>query len=308
MKTSLLKAFFGLCALMPLSSFAIHYGHEVNDRINDLVNITGATAPDSSLPSCSKRYADLYKDGTLNITIGFGYWDNSPNEDVFDHYIANGLRFALVAPCAPGVNVCGFKRVGDVYSKTVKGPEGKPNKLTVSLIYGTLTKSNLDNTTKFKKQQDAQCEAATNNFFKATSGGSEVVMYIGHARDGGGPDFCPPVRDSHKKTNYSWYQKNRPGFKRLLTAMGESRAAGKPNQIVGLYSCYSNRHFNKGMTAKSPETGLVLTDVEITSQDAIKSLVTTIDAVAAKKCSQPFAEGLRLSPGVKTFRMFPASP
>ena len=194
MKLYLLKIFYSLCALVPLSSFAVHYGHEVNDRLADLVNITGATAPDKNLPSCSKRYADLYKDGTLNITIGFGYWDNSPNEDVFDHYIANGLRNSLVTPCAPGVNVCGFKKQGDVYRKIVTGPDGKPNTLTIGILFGSLTKSNVDNTTKLKAQQDAQCEAATKNFFQATSGGSEVVMYIGHARDGGACEGRPHRR------------------------------------------------------------------------------------------------------------------
>jgi len=302
--TSLLVVLGSLCSFQ---AFGTDYKEEIDHQLADLVNISSTTATSGGNAGCQKRYENLYKDGTLNVAIGFGYWDNSPNEFVFDQYIANGLRLALVAPCSTGVNVCGFKKQGqsDIYQKTVRGPDGKPNKFTISLTHGTLTTNNVANTTNLRTQQYAKCEAATDKFFREVSRGSEVVMYIGHARDGGGPDFCPPVRDPNKKTDYAWYQKHQPGFKRLLTSMDESRAAGRPNQVVGLYSCYSQKHFHKGMGRNNPDTGYVLSQVAITSVNAINSIVTTLDAVIGHKCGNGFIEGLKLSQSSMTiFGMF----
>jgi hypothetical protein len=87
--------------------------------------------------------------------------------------------------------------------------------------------------------------------------------------------------------------------------MDAAKTAGHPNQVVGLYSCWSRRHFHKEMSAKSPATGFVLTDIEISSINAINSLVTTLDAMIAQKCGTGFSEGLKLSTGVNTFGMFP---
>lgn len=299
----LLLAVMGI--MNAVTAFAVDYKVEVDHRLQDLLNISSNTASVNGNEACLKRYSGLYKDGVLNVALGFGYWDNSPGEFVFDSYIANGLRLALLAPCSPGVNVCGFKRQGDVFKKTVKGPDGKPNQFTVSISYGSISSNNVENTTVNKAKQYAHCEAQTAKYFREVANGSEVVMYIGHARDGGGPDFCPPVRDEHKKTNYPWYQKHRPGFNRLLSSMQASKAAGQPNQIVGLYSCYSRKHFQREMGAVSPSSGFVLTDIDISSINAINSLVTTLDAAIAQKCGTGFSEGLKLSNGVSIFGMFP---
>ena len=291
-------------ALFAFTASATDYGTIVKDRLADLINISSPTATSDNSPACIRRYQNLYKDGVLNIAVGFGYWDNSPEEFVFDQYIANGFRNALIAPCSPGMNVCGFNRAGDLYSKTIQGPDGKSNRLTISISQGTLTSSNLKNTTELRARQYEKCEAATTKFFDEVSRGSEVVLYIGHARDGGGPDFCPPVRRADKHTNYDWYQAQTPGLYKLLSSMQTSKTAGKENQIVGLYSCYSRRHFHRKMAAKIPDAGYILTDIAIMSPDAIASVVTTVDAVMGQKCVKGFAEGLKLSSGVKMFGMF----
>lgn len=286
------------------SAFATDYKVEVDQRLADLLNISSNTATQNGNQACVKRYSGLYKDGVLNVAVGFGYWDNSPGEYVFDRYIANGLRLALMSPCSSGVNVCGFSRQGDIYTKIVKGPDGKPNRFTISISQGTLSSSNIENTTTNKVKQDALCKSATEKFFGEVSRGSEVVMYIGHARNGGGPDFCPPVRDAKKHTDYPWYQKNRPGFNRLLSSMEKSEAIGRPNQVVGLYSCWSRKHFHKEMAAVHSKTGFVLTDIDISSINAINSLVTTLDALIGQKCGTGFSDGLKLSYGVSIFGMF----
>ncbi len=291
-------------AFFAFSASATDYGAIVKDRLADLINITSPTATNEGSQACIQRFQKLYQDGVLNIAVGFGYWDNSPEEFVFDQYIANGFRNALVAPCSPGMNVCGFTRTGDFFTKTISGPDGKSNRLTISVTQGSLTSSNLKNTTELKAQQNAKCQAATTKYFNEVSRGSEVVLYIGHARDGGGPDFCPPVRRADKHTNYDWYQAQAPGLNKLLTSMQASRTAGIENQIVGLYSCYSRGHFHKKLAAKIPDAGYILTDIAIMSPDAIASVVTTVDAIMGKKCVKGFAEGLRLSSGVKMFGMF----
>jgi hypothetical protein len=302
------KFFLSLLTLSLVHSataFATDYKFEVDHRLGDLLHIPANLASATGSKACLNRYQSLYQDGVLNVTVGFGYWDNSPGEFVFDQFISNGLRVALMAPCSPGVNVCGFKRSGDLFTKTVRGPDGKPNRFTINLLSSSLSSDNVANTTVNRVKQYAHCEAVTRNYFNEIARGSEVVMYVGHARNGGGPDFCPPVRDGRKHTNYPWYEANRPGFNRLLTSLATAESIGKPNQIVGLYSCYSRRHFHKEMARTSPKTGFVLTDVEISSIDALNSLVTTLDAVIAQKCGTGLMEGLRLSQGVNIYGMFP---
>jgi hypothetical protein len=58
------------------------------------------------------------------------------------------------------------------------------------------------------------------------------------------------------------------------------------------------------MKAKIPEAGYILTDIAISANDAIASVATTIDAIMGQKCVKGFAEGLRMSSGVKMFGMF----
>ncbi len=301
---SLKKTLIATGTVFAISASAADYEMIVKDRLNDLINVSSSTATQVGSQACGERFKKLYQDGVLNVALGFGYWDNSPNEFVHDQYIANGLRRNLVAPCSPGMNVCGFTRVGDLFTKIITGPDGKKNRFSISISQGTFSNNNLKNTTDYKNQQKLKCEAATTKFFHEVSYGAEVVMYIGHARDGGGPDFCPPVRRADKHTDYDWYQKFAPGFRKLLTSMETSRAAGKENQIVGLYSCYSRKHFHKGMKAKNPEAGYILTDIAISANDAIASVATTIDAIMGQKCVKGFAEGLRMSSGVKMFGMF----
>lgn len=293
MKNSFALVLIGVS--LSFSAVATDFKAELNKHLADVSRVPYTTAMDNESPQCSKRYEGLYKDGVLNIAIGFGYWDNSPNEFVFDQYIANGLRQTLVEKCGNGHNVCGFTRQGDYFTKTVRGPDGKPNRFTISLTYGTLTTDNKANTTTHRARQYAQCNAATEKFFREVSRGSEVVMYIGHARDGGGPDFCPPVRKANNKTDYDWYQANRPGLKKLLSAMDESKTAGRSNQIVGLYSCSSKQHFHTKMKAKIPDAGYILTSNEIMATQAINSIASTIDAIAGKKCVSGFNQSLKLS-------------
>ena len=248
MKTSLALAlvFFSFVV-----SAGTNFYTEANERLLDLLRIQSETARDKLSPNCVRRYQNLYKDGVLNVALGFGYWDNSPGEYVFDAFIANGLKAVLLAECTPGRLVCGFTAVGDVFTKWVPGPDGKANRFTISLSQGSLTTSNLNNTTVYKDKQNTRCEAARSKYFREIAAGSEVAMYVGHSRDGGGPDFCPPVRDPNKHTDYPWYRKNRPGLSSLVASMDAARTRGKQTQVLAMYSCYSHRHFYQKISSKT---------------------------------------------------------
>lgn len=286
------------------NALAVNYADISRSRVDELVGMNSSTVHNDSAPKCQSRYRNLYKDGTLNVALGFGYWDSSPRELVFDQWIANGLRIILQEPCSAGKRVCGFKRTGDVFTKTVRGPDGKPNKLTVSFTQGSLSADNVKNTTTHKAQQKEKCEAATAKYFGEISRGAEVVMFIGHARKGGGPDFCPPVRKADNHTNYSWYQTNRYGFKSFLSSLRDARAIGKPAEIVAMYSCYSKRLFLPELSRQNPGTGFILTEIAIETREAVKSIVSTLDSIIAMKCSQGFQESAHLSQGVDIYSMF----
>jgi hypothetical protein len=247
-------------------------------------------------PVCTQRYESLQRDGVLNIVWGLGYADNSPGNFVFELAYESLIVRSMLAPCTAGLNLCGFRRSlqdKNLYLKTTKNLSGSALQVELKIVKGSLSVDNTFNTSDANRaRQTTQCEAARAEFNSAIEKGAEVVLYSGHARDGAGPDFCPPVRLADGHTNYSWYHRNKIGKWGMINAMQSAAKAKKPNQLVGLYACYTRRHFERNVAAALPRAGFIGTDVGPSLSEVYHYAYGTIDSLLAMRCQQGLRESL----------------
>lgn len=118
--------------------------------------------------------------------------------------------------------------------------------------------------------------------------GDEMVVYSGHARDGGGPSFEPPKVLKNGHVNYSWYRKNREGHKEEVAAFTEAIKKGKAPAIYSSLSCNGISHFYKRgkFPEVSPKTAYVLSKRTSYPDEALASLFTTIEGALNRQCGE----------------------
>lgn len=289
-----------------LSVIAIPQAFAVNASVElDKISLAlGNIEEEEKSASCNQRYARLFRDDTLNITIGLGYSENPhPGVMVFDRHFEYAFRRALTKTDCLGVAACGFTQDAKnnrKFTKTITGPSGKPHKVQIDLIVGSLSLDHSLNTSpKYLQHQMKLCAESMNSFMNNAANGAEVVFYSGHSRDGGGPSFCPPKRTDNQHVDYDWYHKNPVGFQRLLKSMKTAKGAGKPNEVIGMYSCYSKKHFYKKFKEMNNSAGYLLTDTGPLMDENFYFMYSTLDSLLAQRC----AKGMRKSLGI--YNSFP---
>lgn len=125
--------------------------------------------------------------------------------------------------------------------------------------------------------------------------GHEIVMYVGHARDGGGPSFEPPLVLENKHVDYSWYRKNQLGHKEEVEAFKEAVCKGKAPEIYSSLTCSSHLHFyKKGKFPEvSPSTAFVLSQRTIFADEGVAAMLSTIENALSRHCAPEWNQSLR---------------
>ncbi len=270
---------------------------EVTQTLEQVTKINQKPACDpwssmSRLKKCREKMRRLYQDGVANIHLFMGYGDSGGNPPVATDAIERAyLVQKLYATC--GVEPCGFRadpKNANHISKSLPG--GK--KIVVKLYTSAL--SNRDDLNR-KNPKQAEHTKWMNEKFKTSLASSEAVFYVGHSRDGGGPDFGPPRLLSNGHTDYGWYRKNRPGLKMIQ----ENMKKGRP-EIYGSFSCDSLKHFAAPIRKVNPDviyfgttrlayynyTSKVVNQVSVPDRigysESIDSTLIAIGGVADQKC------------------------
>lgn len=116
--------------------------------------------------------------------------------------------------------------------------------------------------------------------------GDEMVIYDGHARDGGGPSFDPPQTLANGHVDYPWYRKNRPGHVEEAGAFEEAQRRGKSPAIYMSLSCNSHLHFMKRgrFPVVSPDTSYVLSKRSAWGDEGVAAFLSTLEGVVTNKC------------------------
>lgn len=221
--------------------------------------ITPARAGIESLgnATCQKEYLDIFAKNEINMTLAFGYDDISETA-TNDLSSLNLFVKTLTAKCSVwDQRMCGFKvdsKGPYVLSKKFFGPDGRPRTLKITADASSVSAD--DKANRLNPLQKIQSENMKQLFVKGLQD-SEVTIYMGHSRDGGGPSFEPPRLLSNGHVNYSYYHKNKKDKLLMVNALAKS-----PNKsrIVALISCSSIRWFARSIESSAPSSGLIGTN------------------------------------------------
>ena len=247
-----------------------------------------AERPEALYACQSKIMAGIKNPGVLNIAVAFGYSDLADEhfDLTTDAMTMDTVIFNMTNPCAyKGQGFCAFK--------LAEGKEHKVNrytrelttaggKLTVNIytINSSYSNGNSDNTGKYKDLQNEQTRTAR-DFYGWALQNSDLVLYEGHSRDGGGPDFAPPRLNGSGTVDYPWYHANRPGLKFLLSAL--DLAQRKPLSL-GLYSCASRIHFLDSLERHASDSKLILSTKVVEGGKTKAALLRTLESSLNFEC------------------------
>jgi hypothetical protein len=206
---------------------------------------------------CQNDYLTLMSKPEINVTLAYGYFD-AEDGTTWDNRMLNQFLNTMTTPCKTWhTKSCGFKKSGKgpfVLTRKMTGPDGLIKTVKITVDSPSLSSDNKTNMSN--PLQKTKSEAVKNMYFDGLRN-SEVTLYLGHSRDGGGPDFDPARKLSNGHVDYDWYHAHPRDKKEMLNVLAEN-----PNKarIVGFFSCSSIRWFSKGVATGAPASGFIGTD------------------------------------------------
>jgi hypothetical protein len=256
--------------------------------------------------ACADFYAKVKSKKEMKLIMGLGYYDFSEGEPFRFTYRPDGqtetktydfgmnatidiayeimYRRLLTEPCRGQLELCGFtEETKGVYSKTVQDPEGDPIRAVIEIRDSSVSPSHSDNIGPLKDQQVLKSATTTEWFFNSIQN-SDFVVYNGHSRKGGGPDFNPPKLLASLHVNYPWYAAHKPGLSKILKAL---RSPSKPAALL-LMSCNSEKLFAQPLAKVAPEMGLGATNAIIPGNIPNQGAIAGMDAFLRFQCQEGF--------------------
>ena len=187
-------------------------------------------------------------DQLADIRVTFGYDNWTDFKDPNDPGRAKALSAWLAAHsfvqtgCSPELAEELGVAADAQNLRIFEGPGRDGQKLRVSLISSAASSSTAWNIgSGYARQQ--RCSAEALRFMQKSLESAEVSLYVGHSRDGGGPDTFPPQTvlnypGDRQKVDFAYYRREKPGLNSLS---GHFRnASGKP-YIIAWTGCISER-------------------------------------------------------------------
>ena len=253
-------------------------------------------AAHASDPVCKEAYDRLYNKPKVDVRVVFGYKDARPARFVGDRHERLAFVQKITAKCeGPDDNACGFVRSShnaDLFEKSIRTPAGR--KVTVELRVTHSSVGSDDASNRVDPFQSWQSVYARRTFLMGIES-ADVVLYNGHSRFGGGPDFDPPKLRKTQEINASYYKTKRPGLKETVAAL-KSRPKGrdpkKSLKILGMFSCESSQHFTEEIQKRSA-TALITSKGLLYYADAFQNSLAALDSLLGSRCERGFKSALR---------------
>ena len=187
-------------------------------------------------------------DQVADIRVTFGYDNWTDFKDPNDPGRARSLMTYLAGhgfhqiPCTEDL----AKELGvppDARNLRILEGSGQPGqKLRIALICSAATANTATNIGAGYSRQ-LRCSNEALKFMQKAASDADVMIYVGHSRDGGGPDTFPPQTipgavGDRQRVDFGYYRNEKPG----LAALREhfSKTSGKPHIIVWT-GCMSDR-------------------------------------------------------------------
>ena len=130
-------------------------------------------------------------------------------------------------------------------------------------------------------------QQAEDTYYGAIKDKAELSIYVGHARDSGGPDFSPADRKkSDGSIDYTRYRLRKPGLKKLEKAFKE--ADGATPKLMALLACDSTR-WETDILKLAPNSGIILSKTDkIALEIEMAFAYTMVDSVLWQRCEGEF--------------------
>lgn len=269
----------------------------------------------SADPVCRDRYDKIYLKPEVNIHVAIGYMDASEDpaggwyggvqlrmNEAIDGRAQQGLLRHLTLPCrSSSGGACGFQRHAvdqTLLTKTVQY-RGQATRVNVRITNSAATPILSTNTAEGQKRQELATWIAEENFF-GTLGTSDLTIYTGHARGGGGPDFTPPVLKADGTADYNgYYRVRKPGLKRLVSTL---KSSSSTPSLMAVIACKSDELFRAPVQAAAPNMGWIATSGLIYFEDGFMATYLVLDGFLRQECGETFKKtlsGLKTTNGAK---------
>ncbi len=241
---------------------------------------------------CTVKWNDFYSKDVIDIRFVFGYNDSDEETLVGDSIARQSMVDQVTAKCATDnlVQACDFKRSADdadIFEKIVVGPAGKEHKIRLKLTSSAYSASDRVNKLFATEQKEKSAEAE--KVFYSGLREADMLLYIGHARDGGGPDFAAAKRRANGTTDFDHYRSQTPGMDRLSKVLSEP---GPTPKILGFLACDSDR-WNARLTRLAPKSGLILSATpKVPLEAAAVQAFLALDSVIWQRCQGSFDNAL----------------
>ena len=240
---------------------------------------------------CQQFLAPLQTKNKISIGYYIGYSD-SHRDTVTDIYERKAMMAFLLSPCTDNKVICGFlpaQGQNNVFFKNVNNLSGQSLQIEISLYDSSLTTSNKLNINN--REQYVKSEVSRQSFIKALME-KDIIIYSGHSRYGGGPDFYPKpfAYDENEKLEAIYYKKQQRGYRDMILTLNERNKKGLyPPMMIMLNSCDSNLHFANILNNKNySPTMTFLTKKEITIYDAIPQFLGLLRLILTQTCPESF--------------------
>lgn len=317
-------AFFLFSFLLISSARADSFGYgriwpsALNRYFYDIEQNTKETEPQR----CFGIYKDLIADSVLKVRYALGYFDESyaNKPGGLDHHYSPSLDITafnvisdfLTRDCEPHTRqrLCGFsadrsRSTGVQSFRRNVVLFGKSVQVQIVLTQASASEFYRKNLGPLRQLQENLSRQSEANFFAGLQD-ADIAIYNGHSRDGGGPDFRPPVlrtRDHHPDYD-GFYRRARPGAKALVQAL---RQSAKKEQILALFSCYSNQHFKTQILAARPKQKMILGNGLVPYDRTIYASLAYLEGLLRGQCGadlEKFAEfGPLITDGFSAFNL-----
>jgi len=281
------------------------YGYWMPRMGSEYLKIVNDNSPRTGPEKCERVYSRALNKGVLDIRYALGYFDDSTGAEriidgvkygistSLDIEVYHALRKILKARCSDrSVQLCEFSESGDPDSGKVVlqkyvNLHGKKTLVRLTLTQASATSSFAQNKGSHADRQSRLTALSEDNFFNGLKT-ADVVFYNGHSRNGGGPDFNPPILMSNLKVNYKgYYEVKRPGIKRTMLSLSEST---NKDVIVGFFSCYAKKHFYDTFMQANPKQRVILSADTIDYFDSLKASVGYLEGILRGSCGQELAD------------------
>jgi hypothetical protein len=279
--------------LATVFSLLIYFGMQLRER--RLETRRTALLPKFENESCRQTYFRFFREPSVEMRVVFGYKDARPARFVADRYERLLFVQRILAPCPTSrlERACGFRRDmndADLFTREIHGPDGEPRTVRLRVVQPSVGADDEENR---KDPFQAWRTVYAQKEFLGGLAVADLVLYNGHSRAGGGPDFRPPRITASQEIDFGWYQAHEPGFEPVLKALRALPAEVDRPKLVGFLSCASSTHFLARVNEIRPTLGTVTSPRLLYFSDALESSLETLSSILSFRCQKDFERSLK---------------